>query len=117
MHDHGQSSGAIVVLSGVLEETRVEANGDALCKVTRRALLAHGVPTSFSWHEIHDVTNPGPAPALSLHVYSPRLTTMTFYELLGGKVVACRREEVADDEPEARSGAASYESFSERAVS
>jgi hypothetical protein len=29
---------------------------------------------------VHDVGNPGPAVATSLHVYSPPLSTMTFYE-------------------------------------
>ena len=27
----------------------------------------------------HDVVNEGPGPAMSVHVYSPPLTTMTFY--------------------------------------
>jgi hypothetical protein len=28
---------------------------------------------------VHDIINPGPRPAVSLHVYSPRLTRMTFW--------------------------------------
>jgi len=102
LHDHGESSGVIVVVSGTLEETRIQTNVAGACESTRRTLVAGGVPASFSRHEIHDVTNAGPAAALSLHVYSPRLTTMTFYEPLGDRLVVCRREEVADDEPEAR---------------
>jgi hypothetical protein len=113
LHDHGESSGAIVVVSGTLEETRIKRNVAGAYEPTRRTLLAGGVPGSFSQHEIHDVTNAGPAAALSLHVYSPRLTTMTFYELLGDKVVVRTREEVADDEPEARPRAACYEAASE----
>ena len=117
LHDHGESSGAIVVTSGTLEENRIQTNVAGVCESRRRALVAGGVPASFSRHEIHDVTNAGPAAALSLHVYSPRLTTMTFYELLGDKIVVLRREEVANDEPEARLNAACYEPSRRRAWS
>jgi hypothetical protein len=117
LHDHGESSGAIVVISGTLQENRIQTNADGVCQSSRRALVAGGVPASFSRPEIHDVTNAGPAAALSLHVYSPRLTTMTFYELLGDKIVVLRREEVANDEPEARLNAACYEPSRRRAWS
>lgn len=109
LHDHGESSGAIVVVSGTLEETRIKRNVAGVFEPTRSALAVGGVPASFSRHEIHDVTNAGPAAALSLHVYSPRLTTMTFYELLEDKLVVRLREDVADDEPEVRPSAACYE--------
>lgn len=33
-----------------------------------------------SRQSVHEVWNPGPAPALSVHVYSPPLRTMTFYD-------------------------------------
>jgi len=109
LHDHGESAGAIVVVSGALEETRIKRNTAGVFEPARSTLVAGGVPASFSRHEIHDVTNAGPAAALSLHVYSPRLTTATFYELLGDKLVVRLREQVADDEPQARPSAACYE--------
>jgi hypothetical protein len=105
LHDHGESSGAIVVLCGVLEETRLHVNIAGGYEPACRALAAGGVGTSFSRHEIHDVTNNGPTPALSLHVYRPRLTTMTFYELLGNELSVRSREHVSDDAPEARASA------------
>jgi hypothetical protein len=29
---------------------------------------------------VHDLVNPAPTPALSVHVYAPRLTHMTYYD-------------------------------------
>ncbi len=109
LHDHGESSGAIVVVSGTLQENRIRTNVAGARESSRQALVAGGAPASFSRHEIHDVTNAGPAAALSLHVYSPRLTAMTFYEMLGDSLVVLRREEVADGEPEARPSATCHE--------
>ena len=39
---------------------------------------------AFAAGYAHDVRNPNFRPALSLHAYSPRLTTMTRFRFLGG---------------------------------
>jgi hypothetical protein len=33
---------------------------------------------------VHDIVNDGSAPAVSVHVYAPRLTSMTHYRLDNG---------------------------------
>jgi mannose-6-phosphate isomerase-like protein (cupin superfamily) len=81
LHDHGCSSGSVVVLEGILSETYVEASdwlrrGGRL----RHRTLAEGDLVTFGPDHIHDVVNGGRRPALSIHVYSPRLRSMTFYE-------------------------------------
>ena len=45
----------------------------------RRRRLAAGEAVSFGPDHIHDVANAGRWPTLSIHVYSPRLRSMTFY--------------------------------------
>ncbi len=41
---------------------------------------------AFNSEHIHDVRNLGTTPALSVHAYSPRLTTMTRYQLVDGRL-------------------------------
>lgn len=86
LHDHGGSSGAFVVVQGTLREyttTTREPGG-----LTRLAALT--VPTgggrSFGPQYIHQVTNTGPEPAVSLHVYSPALREMTRYRVVEGRL-------------------------------
>jgi mannose-6-phosphate isomerase-like protein (cupin superfamily) len=74
-HDHGASAGAFVVTSGSLTEVVPCPNG-----ATERSLevgRARYVPVGA----VHDVVNRGTAPATSIHVYSPPLTAMTYYDL------------------------------------
>jgi hypothetical protein len=42
--------------------------------------VAAGRSLAIGPTRIHGVWNPGPANALSVHVYSPPLTAMTFYD-------------------------------------
>jgi predicted metal-dependent enzyme (double-stranded beta helix superfamily) len=81
LHDHGSSSGALVVVEGTLLETYVATSewvrpGARL----RHRRLPEGALVSFGSDHIHDVVNGGARQALSIHVYSPRLRSMTFYE-------------------------------------
>jgi rhodanese-related sulfurtransferase len=77
-HDHGASSGAFVVATGILEEHRpFEAT---------RAIYP-GRPRSFGPDYAHDVRNVSLAPAISIHAYSPPLTEMNEYELDGSQLV------------------------------
>jgi rhodanese-related sulfurtransferase/mannose-6-phosphate isomerase-like protein (cupin superfamily) len=77
-HDHGASSGALIVASGILEEHRPG----------ERARVIHpGKPLTFGADYAHDVRNVSIAPAVSIHAYSPPLTDMNEYELDGGRLV------------------------------
>jgi len=77
MHDHGGSAGAITVVSGTLAESYFdrEQSGHG-----RRRRLHAGATVDVPAHRVHEVRNPGSARALSVHVYSPPLEAMTFYD-------------------------------------
>jgi hypothetical protein len=78
LHDHGGSSGAFVVVKGVLTETTVSPEGSH--EVVRD--LTHPRVRTFGDAHVHDVGNRGRIPAISLHVYAPALTTMRRYQLI-----------------------------------
>ena len=87
LHDHGASSGAVRVISGTLVEAvprRDEEGRLGLVHNERRA----GTTLGFGTGHVHDVTNEAGEVALSLHVYSPALTTMTFFDLEDDHLVA-----------------------------
>lgn len=77
-HDHGGSSGALVVATGILEEHRP---GE------RTHVLHPGKPRAFGPDYAHDVRNASLAPAISIHAYSPPLSDMNEYELDGSQLV------------------------------
>ena len=89
-HDHGGSGGAFVVLQGALVE------GTAVHGVVRgtRHIHRRGVAHAFGPDYVHRVTNEGPDPAVSLHVYAPRLEVQHDYVSDDGilRLVATRRE-------------------------
>ena len=76
IHDHGESSAALCVVSGVLDEQHLPAGAAGV--VTRR--LAAGDTLSFNSAHVHAMCNSIDVDALSVHVYSPPLSTMTFFE-------------------------------------
>jgi len=76
-HDHGESAGAFVVATGVLEEHRP---GE------QPIVISPGKPRSFSSDYAHDVRNVSLAPAVSIHAYSPPLREMNEYELEGSRL-------------------------------
>ncbi len=78
-HDHGASAGAFTVLRGSLTEHTFDGG---------LQLVDHGVGggKAFGAGYAHDVRNPNFRPALSLHAYSPRLTTMTRFRFLGDRL-------------------------------
>jgi rhodanese-related sulfurtransferase len=81
-HDHGASSGAFVVVTGILEE---HSPGE-------RARVIHpGKPRAFGPDYAHDVRNVSLAPAISIHAYSPPLSDMNEYELDGSQLVPRER--------------------------
>jgi quercetin dioxygenase-like cupin family protein len=70
-HDHGGSAAAVIVTEGALAEVALMGNERKLVpgEVHR---LGPGV--------VHDVVNTSDVPATSVHVYSPPLSTMTYYD-------------------------------------
>ena len=73
-HDHDLSCGAVKVVSGRVREERLGASGEVLARVYRG-----GEVFEFSETDIHRVVHDGSAPAVTLHVYSPRLRRMGAY--------------------------------------
>jgi hypothetical protein len=91
LHDHGGSAGAFTVLSGELTEAiyqpAVAASGrwpggpgpDSWPALVERRRPS-GSGAGFGRHYVHDVRNLSQAPAVSVHAYSPPLTSMSFYD-------------------------------------
>jgi predicted metal-dependent enzyme (double-stranded beta helix superfamily) len=91
LHDHGGSTGALVVIEGCLYE-HVPAGAGTL----RQRRLESGEGVAFGPTYVHDVVNRCEAPAISLHAYSPPMATMTFYRTEGRQLVADRTEYRSD---------------------
>jgi rhodanese-related sulfurtransferase len=92
-HDHGASSGAFVVATGILEEHSADE---------RTRVIHPGKPRAFDPDYAHDVRNVSLAPAISIHAYSPPLTEMNEYELDGSRLVpreraSLRRETINEE--------------------
>ena len=77
-HDHGASSGAFVVATGILEERRPGEQS---------RVIHPDRPRAFGPDYTHDVRNVSLAPAISIHAYSPPLSEMNEYELDGIQLV------------------------------
>jgi len=77
-HDHGASSGAFIVATGILEEHRP---GE------RPRVIHPGEARAFGPDYAHDVRNRSLAPAISIHAYSPPLSEMNEFELDGSRLV------------------------------
>jgi predicted metal-dependent enzyme (double-stranded beta helix superfamily) len=75
LHDHGASAGGISVVRGSLIEHTPRSSGGF-----RRQLLSPGEVRVFEPGHLHDVVNEGSGVAMSAHVYSPPLSSMTFYD-------------------------------------
>ena len=103
LHDHGRSRGAMSVIGGRLVEAVPQRQDSGRLSLVVRAARA-GETLGFDAGHVHDVVNRGPEPALSLHVYSPRLRSMTFYSMEVDRLVP-RRVEWTDDRFEERAAA------------
>jgi hypothetical protein len=101
LHDHGGSSGAFRVLSGSLAEFR-PTSGPRGAGLARHARTV-GETVAFGPRLVHDVHNVEATAAVSLHVYSPPLTSMTYYDLADsgstGALVSPRHTEPVDVRP------------------
>jgi predicted metal-dependent enzyme (double-stranded beta helix superfamily) len=87
-HDHGRSAGALMVVQGCLRERtapggRPEHTG---------ARLPQGSVRSFGPWYVHDVMNESAASAVSVHAYSPPLTTMCRFDVSAGRLVRAAAE-------------------------
>jgi predicted metal-dependent enzyme (double-stranded beta helix superfamily) len=85
LHDHGEAVGAVVVAKGQLVETVVSGPVGAALG-TKSTVLSQGSSISFGATHVHDIINVGPDTAVSVHVYAPRLTSETFYEITDGRL-------------------------------
>jgi hypothetical protein len=80
LHDHGGSSGAFTVISGELSEAIYRpGHSEAAALAEHRRSAGAGI--GFGDKYVHDVRNLGSEPAVSVHAYSPPLTTMNFYDV------------------------------------
>ena len=97
LHDHGGSSGAFTVLSGRLDEAvyRRDPSRDSLTEYRRPA----GSAVGFGPRYVHDVRNLSDQPAVSVHAYSPPLTSMNFYDVEANGTLR-RLATLATDDPE-----------------
>jgi hypothetical protein len=94
LHDHGQSSGAVVVARGSLVETGIRPTEHSVAAIESHHLHT-GEHRTFGAHYIHDIVNDGPDHAVSVHVYGPKLTSMSYYQLAPtGRLQAVRTETV-----------------------
>ncbi len=75
MHDHGDSAGAVVVTAGRLTEVLPDGRGGRVERTLAAGRLRH-----LAVGMVHDVVNRDLEPATSIHVYSPPLTHMTYYD-------------------------------------
>jgi quercetin dioxygenase-like cupin family protein len=81
-HDHGTSAGAFTVASGVLRE---QAAPDGRPEQPGRSLRP-GAVRSFGPGYVHDVRNESAGPAVSVHAYSPPLSSMRRYGVISGRL-------------------------------
>ena len=87
LHDHGGSSGALCVVAGHLDEACLVG------RTLRTRRLGRGGSVAFGPGHVHDVVNATARPATSMHVYSPPLSSMTFYDRQAdGTVVPARTD-------------------------
>ena len=97
LHDHGPSAGAFAVAQGALTERVVGAG--------RRGRRAHEVSDElgvgrvryFGPRYVHQVRNVGTEAAVSVHVYTPRLSVMNTYRVEHGRLERIGTEQAGVD--------------------
>jgi cysteine dioxygenase len=94
VHDHGGSWGAVVVLSGQLDECQYKAHGQGhpltMCQLQR---FGAGEVALEKVETIHKNENRSEVPAISLHLYSPPLKVLNSFDPLSGRSHAVRVHE------------------------
>ena len=107
-HDHGCSSGAFTVVSGELAEVRWDA------ALPYERSVSPGQVVSIEAGVVHDVLARGTSPALSIHAYSPPLSSMGFYDVAGQRLLV--RQPVDDQSITVECGWSHAEGTEKRAV-
>jgi quercetin dioxygenase-like cupin family protein len=97
LHDHGWSAGAFAVVRGTLTERVVAGAGHRRRGGESSADLSAGRVRHFGPHYVHQVTNDGPEPAVSVHVYTPALIRMNTYSLVEGLLLHTGSERAGVD--------------------
>lgn len=88
-HDHGESEAAFVVSAGALEETRWCDGRPEVLRLTR------GQGTTVEQGVVHDVG--ARVESLSVHVYSPPLARMAFFDDSAERIVLEESVDPRDD--------------------
>ena len=96
LHDHDLSSGAVRVVAGELAEDRLVLGEPGLVTSTHAATEGF----CFDSSRIHDVRNGGREPSVSLHLYSPPLDRMGYYEVAADGCIARRNAPSSEELPE-----------------
>ena len=94
LHDHGGSSGAFTVVEGQLAEAVWAEGGGTLSHHARTA----GDSVVFGERYVHDVRNLRAGTAISVHAYSPPLTSMGYFDVEDDRLV--RLATAWTDDPE-----------------
>ena len=93
-HDHGVSAGAFGVVWGELEESVATRRGGKQRPATR---VTSGDVRSFGPHYVHNVENSATGSvAVSVHAYSPPLSSMTRYNITSGGLAVAGTEGAGD---------------------
>jgi uncharacterized RmlC-like cupin family protein len=93
LHDHGDSAGALYVVSGELVEHRPNPAGRG--RPLRRVLRALDDRPMPPTH-VHEIANWSDTVASSVHVYSPPLATMNHFDVTPDSELRMIRREVID---------------------
>jgi hypothetical protein len=95
LHDHDLSSGAVRVVAGELTEDRLVMGEPGVVSSTHPA----GAGFCFDSSRIHDVRNGAAGPSVSLHLYSPPLERMGYYEIAEDGCLARRNAPASEELP------------------
>jgi hypothetical protein len=97
LHDHGPSAGAFAVAQGVLSERVVAAGRGGRHPREAAGDLGAGRVRYFGPRYVHQVRNAGTEPAVSVHVYAPRLTVMNTYRVENARLERIGTEQAGVD--------------------
>jgi hypothetical protein len=100
-HDHDLSSGAVYVVEGSLNEDYFFRDADGWVREQTHE-RGPGSVFDFDGSSIHGMRHAGGPPATSIHVYSPSLWRMGYYEPGEGglrRTSITYADEMASDEP------------------
>ncbi|HEX2053809.1 MAG TPA: cysteine dioxygenase family protein [Actinomycetota bacterium] len=84
LHDHGGSSGAFHVVEGVLLEQYIDLDRPGSFETLETLAFGPGHTREMAPLRVHRVWNPGPLQAVTVHVYSPPLSSMNYFSLEEG---------------------------------